>query len=80
MTEANLQPSWPSYQSHKQVYYLHSFQEKPLYTYLAMLGATFIGQQGMYPFGGKAVHLPTSEGYLVLHSLVAEFIAVCIQL
>ena len=26
MTEANLdlQPSWPSYESHKQVYYLHS--------------------------------------------------------
>ena len=49
MTEANLdlQPSWPSYQSHEQVYCLHSsaksvrnFREKQLYTYLATLGAT----------------------------------------
>ena len=46
MTEANLdlQPSWPSYQSHEQVYYLHSsaksVHNKQLYTYLATLGAT----------------------------------------
>ena len=49
MTEANLdlQPSWPSYQSHEQVYCLHSsarsvhnFGKKQLYTYLATLGAT----------------------------------------
>ena len=48
MTEAtlDLQPSWPFYQSHEQVYCLHSsarsaqFQEKQLYTYLATLGAT----------------------------------------
>ena len=48
MIEANLnlQPLWPSNQSHKQVYCLHrlerpvQFQEKQLYTYLATLGAT----------------------------------------
>ena len=45
MTEANLdlQPSCPSYQSHKQVYCLHSLRSVHnfrKYTYLAMLGAT----------------------------------------
>ena len=51
MTEANLdlQPSWPSCQSHKQVYCLHSWarsvhnfrkKSKQLYTHLATLGAT----------------------------------------
>ena len=48
MIEANLnlQPLWPSNQSHKQVYCLHrlerpvQFQEKQLFTYLATLGAT----------------------------------------
>ena len=58
MTEANPQPSWPSSQSYKQVHCLHSlaksvhnFRKKQLHTYLATLGATFIGhrvQQGIY--------------------------------
>ena len=64
MTEAKLQPLWSSYQSHKQVYCFHSSakpvhnsRKKQLYTYLAMLGATFIGhrvRQGMYTIRGKA--------------------------
>ena len=49
MTEAilDLQPSWPSYQSHEQMYCLHilarsvhHFRKKQLYTYLATFGAT----------------------------------------
>ena len=49
MMEANLdiQHLWPSYQSHEQVYCLHSsarsvhnFRKKKLYTYLATLGGT----------------------------------------
>ena len=49
MTEINLQPSWPSYQSHKQMYCCHSsarsihnFRKN---TYLAVLDATFIGPE-----------------------------------
>ena len=58
----NLQPSWPSYQSHKQVSLLVGrdctlFQEKTGITYLATLDATIISrgvQQGMYTVWGKA--------------------------
>ena len=72
MTEANLQTLWPSYQSQEQVYCLHSSarsvhnsrKKKQLYTYtyIATLGATFVGPrapQGMYTIRGKpAVQLP----------------------
>ena len=85
MTEANLQPSWPFYESHKQVYCLHSLaksvhdsRKKQLYTYLAMLGATFISrgvQQGMYRKSQLYTYLG-SEGHLVLPSSVTEFLQV----
>ena len=75
MTEANLdlQPSWPSYQSHEQVYCLHSSARsvhnfrKKLYTYLATLGATlFVAEfdkvtqfeeSQLYTYLGSAGHL-----------------------
>ena len=68
MTEANLdlQPSWLSYQSHKQVYCLHSsaksvhnFRKNQLYTYLATFGAVAELDKICTQFEEKpAVHLP----------------------
>ena len=62
--EVNLQPLWPSYPSHKQVYCRRTllvfskvctqFQEKKPYTYLAKLDATFIGSRGTYTIREKA--------------------------
>ena len=51
MTEANLQPSWPSYQSYNQVYCLHSYARYVHNFRIATLGETFLRrqvQQGMY--------------------------------
>ena len=81
------------YQSHKQVYCLHSlekfekqFQEETaIYTYLATLGATFIGgrvQQSSYVHNLRKGQLYTylgGIGYLVLPSWVTECIKVCTQ-
>ena len=65
MTEANLDLQ-PSYQSHEQVYCLHSsarsvhnFRNKQLYIYLATLGAVAEFDKVCTQFEEKpAVHLP----------------------
>jgi len=68
MTEVNLQPSWPSYQSHNMYFESTVFINRVrLYTipgkiYLAMLGATCIGQSSMWHIHNYLF----SEGHLVL--------------
>ena len=79
MTEANLdhQPSWPSYQSHEQVYCLycsarsvHNFRKKQLYTPLP-------SSTRYVPNSRKRQLYLGSAGRWVLPSLVTECIEVC---
>ena len=86
MTEANLdlQPSWPSYQSHEQLCCLHSsarsvhnFRKKQSYTYLGTLGATSsVAELTGYVHNSRKSQLYTYLGsarYLVLPSSVTEW-------
>ena len=88
MTEANLdlQPSLPSYQSHEQVYCLHSsarfvhnFRRKQLCTNLATLGATSsiaefvkVCTQFEEKLAAYSTQYLGSAGHLVLPSLITE--------
>ena len=87
MTEANLdlQPSWPSYQSHEQVFCLHrlamsvhNFSRKQLHTYLATIGPT----SSVAKFKKVCMQLRKSQVYTYLGSaghLVKECNEVCAQ-
>ena len=88
MTEGNLWPSWPSYQSHN-IYCLHKsgevctqFKEKNRYTlYLATLGATYISHSSMRHvqdlIKSQLYTYLSSKGRLVLPLSVVEFGWLC---